>query len=64
MRVARRVNLWFQNLRNHIRMLNRIRRRAPDRTARFGERPRSVPRPFRLGVLAIMKNEAYLFHPG
>lgn len=54
---ARRVNRWFQNLRTHIRMLNRIRRRARDRRARFGE---PLPRPFRLGVLAIMKNEAHL----
>ncbi|MDP3263495.1 MAG: glycosyltransferase family 2 protein [Tabrizicola sp.] len=54
------MNRWFQNLWNHTRMLNRIRRRAPDRAARFGERPRGAPRPFRLGVLAIMKNEAHL----
>jgi hypothetical protein len=41
-------------------MANRIRRRARGRAGIAGVRRATTARPFRLGVLAIMKNEAHL----
>lgn len=55
-----RFQLWLHNLRLHVRMTNRIRRRGPGLTGMFSsgsDRPR---RPVSFGMLAIMKNEAHL----
>jgi glycosyltransferase involved in cell wall biosynthesis len=55
-----RILLSVYDLRLHLRMANRIRRRGPGLTGLFSKRTDRPQRPETLGMLAIMKNEAHL----
>lgn len=54
------IKAYFRHLQRRLALLDRIRRRSRFRPSLLGPAPDRSARPFRLGVLAIMKNESHL----